>query len=305
MSLISKKLFNIPITISSESIILEEVRKYFKNSKMQNAKSKKQKIKPLIIFTPNPEIISFALKHPWFKEIVTSAQINIADGWGIVWALKRFYQIKISKISGVDLMNQICQLANKNAFIIGLIGGRDNLALNVKECLSRKYPGLKVEVLEEPEITLRIKNKEFRIKNRKNINDLTSYFLILDSKKKPIKTEDYFRNLVKEIGGRKIDILFVALGFPKQEWFIKMIRNQLSNARDQQPIVLMAVGGTFDYLAGRVKRAPEWMRTRGIEWIYRLVNQPWRLPRQLKGALFFWKALKESLTSNKHLHLVF
>ena len=92
-----------------------------------------------------------------------------------------------------------------------------------------------------------------------------------------------------------IDILFVALGFPKQErWIIEH--------KDEIPAkVLMAVGGSFDYISGRIPRAPTVLRMVGLEWLFRLILEPWRFWRQLQiwhfGALIFWEALINRLKS--------
>ena len=69
----------------------------------------------------------------------------------------------------------------------------------------------------------------------------------------------------------------------------------MSNVKSdkEKPLVLMAVGGSFDYISGRVKRAPVWMRNRGLEWLYRLIKEPLRIKRQLKGARFFWRVFRD------------
>lgn len=90
-----------------------------------------------------------------------------------------------------------------------------------------------------------------------------------------------------------LDILFVALGFPKQEqWIIEH--------KDEIPAtVLMSVGGSFDYISGKVPRPPTFLRRMGLEWLFRLILEPWRFWRQLQiwhfGALIFWEALSNRL----------
>ncbi len=88
-----------------------------------------------------------------------------------------------------------------------------------------------------------------------------------------------------------IDILFVAFGFPKQEEW-------MSSNLDKIPVkVAIGVGGAFDYLSGRVKRAPKLIRTIGLEWLFRLVRQPWRAKRQLALLEFIFLIIKERLQS--------
>lgn len=106
--------------------------------------------------------------------------------------------------------------------------------------------------------------------------------------------ERYIREIVEQIEQKDIRVLFVALGFPKQEYLIDRIREHLSRSSLKHPVVLMAVGGSLDYISGHVKRAPVWIRDHGGEWIYRLLREPWRMPRQIRGGEFFWRVFFRS-----------
>jgi len=271
MGLKYQKILGVKISLLKMKNILEETRKYLINNKIQITKNENNSINPLIIFTPNPEIIIYAQKDPIYKKIVNSAQINIPDGIGISWALKRLFNIEITVIPGVDLMKKLCQTAEDNRFQIGLIGGSNGLAVETAECLKKTYTKLKIETLGEPEVRI---GEE---KDRLNIlgND----------------TDEYFKILCGEINKKKIDMLFVALGFPKQEYFINKLKAASQKSKVKRPLVMMGVGGSFDYLAGRIPRAPEWMRERGFEWLFRLIHQPFRIKRQFLGAQFFLRVL--------------
>lgn len=85
------------------------------------------------------------------------------------------------------------------------------------------------------------------------------------------------------------DILFVAFGSPKQEMWI------YENLPKIDVKVAIGVGGAFDFISGRVRRAPFWIRNLGFEWLFRLIIQPWRIKRQLKLPLFVFIVLKEKL----------
>ncbi|MBI3955128.1 WecB/TagA/CpsF family glycosyltransferase, partial [Candidatus Gottesmanbacteria bacterium] len=253
-------------------------------------------IEPLVIFTPNPEIINYAQKDQYFKQIVNSAQINIPDGAGLCFAMEKKFHLKIPRLSGTDLMLDMCDMSSNNRFTIGLIGGRKGVALETKERLLIKYPKLKIEVLTAPEVILVKKYVGASIKyigNKKSHSQNTKYLILNTSDKQDDKTERYFQDLVKEICNRKIDILFVALGFPKQEYFIKNIKDQISNIKYDKPLALMSVGGAFDYISGRVKRAPLWMRKNGLEWLFRLLQEPKRIIRMLRGSVFFYRIFTE------------
>ena len=286
------KILGVKITTEDEDFILEKINKYLKKSKSRNVKGKSDGVKPLVIFTPNPEIIVFAQKNNFFRETVNSSQINLPDGAGIPWAIEKISGLKMARISGVDFMFSLCRQAAEKSCRIGLIGGRAGLAVSASECLHREHPGLEVIALGEPEI--RIKNKELRIKSRKlrdpaeaGKKNYHTDFIIHDSGGKLIDGDGYFDNLIKEIKRKKIDILFVGLGFPKQEFFIRELRKAAEKVLQMKPLVMMAVGGSFDYLVGKINRAPKWMRDRGLEWAYRLIREPWRWKRQLTGSVFF------------------
>ena len=85
--------------------------------------------------------------------------------------------------------------------------------------------------------------------------------------------------------------MFVALGAPKQEYYIEEM------AKKTKGVVYMAVGGSFDIISGRLRRAPLFMRRMGLEWLWRLILEPWRIRRQLALVEFVWMVLKEKLIS--------
>lgn len=93
--------------------------------------------------------------------------------------------------------------------------------------------------------------------------------------------------------GQRTDILFVALGFPKQEQWI------YENLPKIPVRVAMAVGGSFDYISGAVPRAPKFLRDSGLEWLFRLIVQPWRIRRQLVLPKFIFLVLKERFLGDK------
>ncbi|OGG21480.1 hypothetical protein A3D03_06415 [Candidatus Gottesmanbacteria bacterium RIFCSPHIGHO2_02_FULL_40_13] len=286
------KVLGVKINLAKRDEVLEKVRKYLQKFKVQSSKFKVKGIEPLVIFTPNPEIINYAQKDHLFKQIVNSAQINIPDGAGLCFAIEKKYHMKTDRLTGTDLMKDICQMSSKNSFTIGLIGGRGRVALDAKECLITKYPSLLVEVLTPPEF--KVESSKYKVVSiKKNIPD-TKYLILNTEGNQTDRTELYFRNLVQEILDKKIDILFVALGFPKQEYFIESVKREALRVKFKRSFVIMAVGGAFDYISGRVKRAPLWMREKGWEWLFRLIQEPWRLVRMLKGARFFYKVIKYS-----------
>ena len=269
-----KSILGVDITIDSQEDILEEIRKYLQKIIGSRSKINSKKIKPFIIFTPNPEIITYAQKDYIFKRIVNSSQINIPDGMGVCWAISWLYGLRIKRLSGVDLMLFLCKIANEKRLTIGLIGGRGGIAVEVLECLRKQYGNLKGWAMDGPEV--KITNYKLQITNKFQNPD------------------DQIKQIINKITKEKTGILFVGLGFPKQEYFIDRIQNSPASPgtgraefRIQKPLVMMVVGGVFDYIAGNIPRAPIWIREVGLEWLYRLIREPMRLGRQIRGAKFF------------------
>ena len=99
----------------------------------------------------------------------------------------------------------------------------------------------------------------------------------------------YDATLISRIRKLRPEILLVAFGAPKQEKWLNKFKTSLNVP------VMMGVGGAFDFISGKVPRAPLWMRQRGLEWLYRLIKQPWRYKRQFALLLFLLAVLKEAL----------
>lgn len=282
MGLDTKKILGISITIDSKEKILEEVEKYIKQSQ-------KSKVKPLIIVTPNPEQIVYAQKDKSFADILNQADVALPDGIGLLIAnrLVRSSQFivhrktKLERIPGVEIMEDLVKLAAERGYKIALIGGRGGLAVKALECLSRRTPGLAGWAEDGPEIKL-------------DQLDTLGQFV---------------SEIAQKIRTTGVQIVFVGLGAPKQEYFINelvrswfMVHSKKSNQKltsmNDEPttmnhLVLMSVGGSFDILAGRLQRAPLLIRSIGFEWLWRLLREPWRFRRQLALLRFVFLVLKE------------
>lgn len=225
-------------------------------------KGLEQKTKKLMIFTPNPEIIMFAQKDIGFKNIFNKADLALADGVGVTWAAKILGKQLRARITGVDFMEGLCDEAAKRAFTVGLIGGGPKIAERTAECLRLRYPKLKIAFAESGWDQVEPEYRETREKSTVDRSQWT------------------------------VDILFVAFGFPKQErWIYEHIYSV--------PVqVAMGVGGSFDYLSGNVPRASSPLRRAGLEWLFRLIVQPWRLLRQLVIVGYVILVFKERITLN-------
>lgn len=159
---------------------------------------------------------------------------------------------------GATATHQLLLASAQHGWKIGILGGADSTELKLR--LMERYPLLQIAGV------------------------WNGYF--------DIDTEP---ELVKGIKSAKLDLLFVALGFPKQELFMQRhVKSHLAK-------VLLGEGGTFDFdeMGGPLKRAPGWMRRSGLEWLWRLILQPLRLKRQLAIPRFMWRIFRQSRTSKK------
>ena len=200
------------------------------------------------IFTPNPEILVDAQKDAYFREILNEGDLNLCDGFG----LSVFARTK--RIPGVDFMVELCQLAEQKNYSVYFLGsGSEQIIKNLKLAIGRQFPNIKIAGA----------HQGYQL-------PITNYQLQMDTEKN--------NELVADIVTTQPDILFVAFGHNKQEKWIYENLKDLPSVR-----IAMGVGGAFDFISGNKKRAPKWMRQVGLEWLYRLVQEPNRFKR-------IWKA---------------
>lgn len=240
------------------------------------------------VATPNPEFLLEAQKNPEFKKVLNESDMNIPDGTGILWATKYFditknshsKTIKILKwlisllsvtfypkyirtilkerVTGADLMEQICKNAGANNLKIFLLGAKESTVEKVKEILESKYHGIKIA----------------------GVFSGTP------------KIEDE-HTIIEKVKNSEAQSLFVAYGAPQQELWIHRNLHKIPNIK-----LAMGVGGTFNFIAGIRKRAPKFMQRTGLEWLYRLFQEPSRAKRIYNATIkFSILVLKECLNS--------
>ena len=211
-----------------------------------------------LVVTPYSESIVKAQEDFEFKTILNGASLAVPDGISLVWASRFLEQPLKERIAGVDLMVALCGRAAKKGYRVFLLGGRDDVAKRALECLRQRLLGLKVGYFEgSPDV-----KKE---------------------------TDKQLRQTIAKINKFSPDLLFVAYGPVVQEkWLAK-------NLPKLNVKVAMGVGGAFDYLSGRIPRAPKFLRKLGLEWLFRLLVQPWRIKRQIALWKFVLLVLKEKL----------
>ncbi len=299
MGLNAVKILGINVTNSPKKNILEQLEKFIKIGVWEGATGKKKRKKFVVIVTPNPEQIIYAQGNEAFARILNQADVTLPDGIGVVWAsriLRRsttdHLQSTISsRIPGVEFMQDLIAMAAKRSAPIILIGGRGDLAVETLECLRGEHPGLRGLALGAP---------EFSVQDGQLVSTGSD------------NLDEYFRQTAQKIADRRVQMVFVALGAPKQEYVIERLSREMSfrppsrnpekktwipgQARDdRQRIIFMSVGGSFDIITGRTPRAPQFMRSLGLEWLWRLFHEPWRFGRQLALVKFVWLVLKETV----------
>lgn len=229
------------------------------------------------IATPNPEMLLEARKNPKFLDVLNRSSLNIPDGIGILWAAKYLEITKNDKskifktikwifsltsvilypkyiksilkerVSGVDLMEKICKKSARQNLKIFLLGAKEGVAKKTKETLEKKYTDIQ-------------------------ITDVYAG--------SPKESEE--KTIIDKINESEAQILFTAFGAPSQElWIARNLKN-LHNIK-----LAMGVGGSFDFIANVRKRAPQWIQKIGLEWLYRLLQEPSRLKRIFNAAVKF------------------
>ncbi|HST04781.1 MAG TPA: WecB/TagA/CpsF family glycosyltransferase [Chloroflexia bacterium] len=197
---------------------------------------------PHQVTTVNVDFLRLAQEDLEFRSIINRSDLAIADGMPLVWASGWLGDRLAERVTGVDLVDYCCDLAARENYGVFLLGGEEGVAADAAEVLKQRHPGLRVVGEYSPPIG------EF--------------------------VEDEDRKIVALIQEAKPDFLFVAFGAPKQDLWIAQHQEEL------QVPVAMGVGGVFNFLTGRVRRAPVWMQQKGLEWFYRVICEPRRLWRR-------------------------
>jgi len=209
-----------------------------------------------LIVTPNPEIILEAQEDKKLAKILNSADLALPDGVGLVLSAKILGFPALNLIKGREMFLDLAKLANKKHWKIFLLGGRKDEAEAAAEILSRSLKGVKIAYSAGPELN--------------QAGEPTT-----------LKDRELEKDIVAQINNFAPQILFIGFGAPKQEkWTAKWYRKLNVGGA-------MVVGGTFNYISGRASLPPKWMENYGLEWLWRLITQPWRIVRIFKATVVF------------------
>src|SRR3989338_1061242 len=224
------KLLNLPVDVLSKEEISSTIK-----SALINANQLK-------IITLNPEMIINAIKNIEFQNVLKDSDFIVADGTGIVWALKLNGFKNAERIPGIELAEKILELVNKSGKSVAILGSTDSVISKTLTNLKEKYPLSKIAYS---------KNGFFK-------NEEESAIATDMAKNDP-------------------DVIFVALGSPKQELWI----NKYSMLFPKS--IMIGIGGSLDVWSGKKQRAPKWIRDMHMEWLFSVMNEPERIPRVLKS----------------------
>lgn len=210
------------------------------------------------VVTANPEIVMNGLKDSTLYTILNDASLITPDGIGIVIASKIFGKPLTERVTGFDLFNQLLSFRsfNEKKTKVFMLGAEENILKKAILKLKEQYPHCEI------------------------VGHHHGFF------KEDSDTENM---IIEEIKMSKPDLLLVGLGSPKQDYFIHKLSKQ------DLPLMAMGVGGSFDVLGDKVKRAPILFQKIGMEWFYRLIQQPSRLKRQFILFHFMMYVLKKRL----------
>lgn len=227
------------------------------------------------VATANTDFLINALSDPELRHILRNADLVMPDGMPVVWAAHLMRSRLPERVTGADIVPDLAELAAKKGYRVYMLGARPDVAQQAKARLEAEYPGLQIVGCVSPP---------------------PASLIEMDS-----------GPLLDDIARAKPDILLVAFGNPKQEKWIHLHRERLCDVP-----VCIGVGGTFDFLAGKVPRAPVWMQKGGLEWIHRLCHEPRRLwKRYVRDILQFgrylskqWWAIRQSRSAgSSEMHI--
>lgn len=193
------------------------------------------------VVTLNAEMVIQAQKDSELDRIIRHAHLIVPDGAGAVWALRLDGHASY-RVPGIELAHKALASAARHDLPVALIGGRKEVLEKLLQVLPSQHPG---------------------------INIVASHDGFFDSNEE--------KEMVEEIAAKQARLILVAMGVPRQEFFIDRWQSQLSAA------VVIGVGGSFDVWAGFTKRAPALFRKLHLEWFYRLCSEPWRAKRILSA----------------------
>ncbi len=194
--------------------------------------------------------------HSDLGPVLHNADLVTPDGMPLVWMLRLMGSKKQERVAGLDILDAVCKKVQERDISVLFLGSQSEILESMRVRLKQEFPDLKIAGMEP---------LPFR----------------------PL-TPDEDRKIIQKINQSGAGIVFVSLGCPKQEHWMNLHKEKIQ-------AVMIGLGGAFPVYAGIQKRAPGWMREMGLEWLYRLLQEPRRLWKRYSSTipLFIWLALKQ------------
>lgn len=208
--------------------------------------------KPHFVATADASMIVDGVQIPEFGDLLRSAAMVTPDSSGALWAANRLGKPIAGKVSGVELVGAICERSASRGYRIYFLGAEPGVAEAAAENLRARYPGCNI------------------------VGNHHGYF-----------GKDKDAEVAAEVAKANPDVLFVAMGIPRQEFFIRDTMS-IIGAR-----VAMGVGGSFDVYSGRAKRAPIFVQRMRMEWLWRLLQNPRKWRKTLKLPQFMLMVMRK------------
>ncbi|MCY9010356.1 WecB/TagA/CpsF family glycosyltransferase [Bacillus inaquosorum] len=212
--------------------------------------------KGAFIVTANPEIGFEAMQNPRYEAVLSSADFILPDGIGVVLVSKMIGKPLQSRIAGYDLFTSLLEKADQKKKRVFFYGAAKHVIAETIERVKRNFPGIEIAGYSDG-----------YVKDQREVAD--------------------------KIAASNPDMVFVALGYPNQEFFIHKYRHLFPQA------VAVGLGGSFDVFSGNVKRAPSFFIRFHLEWMYRLITNPSRWRRMLSIPKYVTAVLKHERASAK------
>ena len=195
------------------------------------------------------------------RRIINACDLVNVDGMPVVWASRLLGKPLKERVAGIDLFEALMGRAADKGWRVFLLGARPDVVREVAATYARRYPGLVLAGVRD------------------------GYW----------QGEDAEAGVVRQVRDSRADLLFVAISSPRKEQFLGLYQAEM-----RIPFA-MGVGGSFDVATGRVKRAPAWMQTAGLEWFFRFLQEPRRMFRRyfIDDMAFIWLVIKEAARTNE------
>lgn len=210
-----------------------------------------QSKQPHLVVTADAAGIVQAQSDPEWNAIFKSADLKTPDSIGVIWAANKAGKPITERVSGVDLVDRICGLSADKGYRIYFLGAAPGVAELAAEKMRLKHPGCNI------------------------VGARHGYF--------PAESDAV---VAQEVAETRPDFLFVAMGIPRQEKFIRATQSII------QASVAMGVGGSFDVFSGKAKRAPKVFQAIHIEWLWRLILNPKKIAKAKNLPRFAWMVLR-------------